>query len=65
MFDIAEVSYTVYPSDETIDGLRTNLQDYINTNNTGKKFIDNATAKGYTAMEATVAADMAQINRIA
>ena len=64
MFDIAEVSYTVYPSDETIDGLRTNLQDYINTNNTGKKFIDNATAKGYTAMEATVAADMAQINRI-
>ncbi len=64
MFDIAEVSYTVYPSDETIDGLRTSLQDYINTNNTGKNFIDNATAKGYTAMEATISADMAQINRI-
>ena len=64
VYDIAQVSLQVFPSDATIDGLRDNLQKYINKNNTGKAFIDNAVAAGYQAVEATITAEDPQINRI-
>lgn len=64
MYEIAEISYKVYPSDETIDNLRTGLQEYINKNNTGKAFFENAVAAGYQPVEATLTAETAQMNRI-
>ena len=64
MFEIADVTYTVYPSDETIDNLRAGLQQYISKNNTSKAFTDNAVAAGYQSLEAAVTVSSAQINRI-
>lgn len=64
MYEIASVTYQVYPSDETIDNLHAGLQEYINKNNTGKAFIDNAVASGYQVVEAMVTATTPQINRI-
>lgn len=64
MYEIAEVSYKVFPSDETIDNLRAGLQKYISANNTAKLFADNAIASGYQALEAEVMAETPQINGI-
>lgn len=64
MYEIAEVSYKVFPSDETIDNLRAGLQKYISANNTAKLFTDNAIASGYQALEAEVTAETPQINGI-
>ena len=64
MYEIAEVSYKVFPSDETIDNLRAGLQKYISANNTAKLFADNAIASGYQALEAEVTAETPQINGI-
>lgn len=64
MFDIAEVSYKVFPSEETIDNLRSGLQTYINTNNTSATFVENAVKSGYQPMQATISKDQPQVNRI-
>jgi len=64
MYEIAEVSYKVFPSDETIDNIRAGLQKYISANNTAKLFADNAIASGYQALEAEVTAETPQINGI-
>ena len=64
MYEIAEVSCKVFPSDETIDNLRADLQKYISTNNTAKLFVDNAISSGYQALEAEVTSESAQINGI-
>lgn len=64
MYDIAEVTYHVYPSDKTVDDLRAGLQEFVNKNNVNKSFIENAIAAGYQPLEATITANDPQINRI-
>ena len=64
MYEIAEVSCKVYPSDETIENLRADLQKYIAANNTAKLFVDNAISSGYQALEAEITAESPQINGI-
>ena len=64
MYEIADVSYKVYPSDETIDNLRAGLQKYIAENNTSKAFTEKAIASGYQALAAEITAESAQINGI-
>ena len=64
MFEIAEVSLTVYPSDETINNLHDGLQNYISTNNTGKAFVENAVAAGYQPILAEITEETPQVNRI-
>ena len=64
MYEIADVTYTVIASDETIDNLRANLQEFINKNNTNKTFAEQAIAAGYQANVAQISSEDAQINRI-
>jgi peptidyl-prolyl cis-trans isomerase D len=62
MYDVAQITYQVYPSQATIDALRGKLQRFINTNNTSKQFAAKAAAAGYQAGQAQLTVEDAQIN---
>ena len=64
VYDIANISYTVYPSTKTIEDLTTGLQNFINTNNTTELFVANAAKAGYNAIPVNVTAEDPQINNI-
>ena len=64
VYEIANISYTVYPSTKTIEDLTTNLQNFINTNNTAELFAANAAKAGYNALPVNVTAQDPQINNI-
>lgn len=64
VYEIGNVTYTVYPSSETINKLNDDLQAYILENNTTELFAANAVKAGYTAMPISVSAEDAQINKI-
>ncbi len=64
MYEIAEVSYKVFPSETTIQNLRDNLQTYITQNNTNKTFTEKAIPAGYQAVETVITPASAQIDRI-
>lgn len=64
VYDIANISYTVYPSTKTIEDLTTGLQNFINTNNTSELFAANAAKAGYNALPVNVTAEDPQINNI-
>lgn len=64
VYDIANISYTVYPSTKTIEDLTTGLQNFINTNNTSELFAANAAKAGYNALPVDVTAEDPQINNI-
>ncbi|MFI3239010.1 MAG: peptidylprolyl isomerase [Bacteroidales bacterium] len=64
MYKIATTSYKLYPSQETIDGLRNKLQEFIYANNTADKFIAEATKAGYNALSTVVSEQDAQMARI-
>lgn len=64
IYDIAEVTYKVYPSAETVDGLRAKLQDFIVKNNDTKSFKENAVKAGYQTIASTVSPSTPQIDRI-
>lgn len=63
-YEIAEVSYTVEPSETTKQNLRDKLQSYIIDNNTKDDFVNNALQSGYQAMEVQLTNDMPQINNV-
>lgn len=63
-YEIAEVSYTVEPSETTKQNLRDKLQSYIIENNTKDDFVNNALQSGYQAMEVQLTNDMPQINNV-
>lgn len=63
-YEIAEVSYTVEPSETTKQNLRDKLQSYIIENNTKDDFVNNALQTGYQAMEVQLTNDMPQINNV-
>ncbi len=56
VYDVASVSFTVEPSNTTVNNLRTSLTDYIDENKTAKAFVDNAQAAGFTTFPAIVTA---------
>ncbi|MDD2961184.1 MAG: SurA N-terminal domain-containing protein [Muribaculaceae bacterium] len=64
MYDIAEVSYKVIPSETTVQSLRDGLQSFIASNNTSETFAANAIKANYQAVETSISSDMAQIDRI-
>lgn len=64
LYDVAQISYTVYPSTKTTQDLRDSLQSFINTNNTAELFEKNAARAGYNAMSARVISSSPQINGI-
>ncbi|MGN0212962.1 MAG: SurA N-terminal domain-containing protein [Muribaculaceae bacterium] len=64
IYDIANISYTVYPSTKTIEDLSNGLQNFINTNNTTELFVANAAKAGYNAIPVSVTAEDPQINNI-
>lgn len=59
--DVAVVTFTAEPSNATINGLQTKLQNYINTNDNAKAFAENALEAGYQAFPTTVSASTPQI----
>lgn len=64
VYDIANITYTVYPSTKTVEDLNTNLQNFINKNNTAKLFEANAAKAGYNAIPVSVTDEDPQINNI-
>ncbi len=64
MYQIASVSYKLYPSQVTIDNLHNGLQEFINTNNTVEKFVAEAPKAGYSAMSTIVSDNDPQVARI-
>lgn len=64
VYEIGNITYTVYPSTETTNKLNDDLQAYILENNTTELFAANAVKAGYTAMPISVSAEDAQINKI-
>ncbi len=65
LYDIARISYTVYPSTKTTEDLRDSLQAFINANPTAELFEQNAARAGYNALSARVTSTTPQINGIA
>lgn len=64
IYEVANVTYTVYPSTATIENLNDNLQKFILENNTTELFIANAAKAGYAAVPVIVAEEDAQINNL-
>ena len=64
VYNVASVSYQVYPSTETTDGLNDKLQAYITENNVAKTFAENAVKAGYNVLTASITGSTAQINGI-
>ncbi|MDD6778416.1 MAG: peptidyl-prolyl cis-trans isomerase, partial [Bacteroidales bacterium] len=64
VYDIANITYTVYPSTKTIEDLNNGLQEFINANNTAELFAANAAKAGYNALPVSVTAEDPQINNI-
>lgn len=64
VYDIANITYTVYPSTKTIEDLNNGLQEFINANNTAELFATNAAKAGYNALPVSVTAEDPQINNI-
>lgn len=64
VYDIANITYTVYPSTKTIEDLNNGLQEFINANNTAELFAANAAKPGYNALPVSVTAEDPQINNI-
>ena len=64
MYDIATITYKVYPSQTTIQNLHDGLQAFINANNTSKNFAEKAVTSGYQAVETMISAEDPQIDRI-
>ena len=64
VYDIANITYTVYPSTKTIEDLNNGLQEFIKANNTAELFAANAAKAGYNALPVSVTAEDPQINNI-
>ena len=64
VYEYAEVSYRVLPSEETTRGLRNALNSFVANNQNSKDFAENAIKAGYTAIESQLTVDMPQIDRI-
>ncbi|MCM1162818.1 MAG: SurA N-terminal domain-containing protein [Muribaculaceae bacterium] len=64
IYDIAVATYTIEPSNATINELEANLQNYINAHKTAKEFVDSAQACGFTTFPAYVTASSPSIGNL-
>lgn len=62
VYDIAEITYDVTPSNTTIQKLNSDLRCYITANSTADKFISEATKAGYSALNAVVTPSSLSVN---
>lgn len=62
VYDIAQITYEVEPSAETVDKLNSDLRNFLASNDTPAKFSENAVKSGYTAFDAQVTPSTLQIN---
>lgn len=65
VYEIAHVSYTVYPSSETINNLTTKLHNYIALNSDAENFAKNAVDSGYTVAQDMIGESSPRIGNIA
>jgi len=64
IYNIAAISYKVYPSKQTVDGLRDNLQAFINKNNTSTLLESKGVTAGYQPQRVVVMKNDPQVNNI-
>lgn len=64
VFDIATVTYTIEPSNATVNKLQADFQKYINDHKTAAEFIEGATEAGYTAYPIQVSASSPRVGSI-
>lgn len=64
VYDVAEITYDVVPSNATIQKLNSDLRNYLAANPTAEKFESEATKAGYTALSAVVTPSTLSINNL-
>lgn len=64
VYDVAEITYDVVPSNATIQKLNGDLRKYLDDNTTAAKFTSEATKAGYSALSAIVTPSTLSINDI-
>lgn len=62
VYDVAEITYDVVPSNATIQKLNGDLRKYLADNSTAAKFTSEATKAGYSALSALVTPSTLSIN---
>lgn len=62
VYDVAEITYDVVPSNATIQKLNGDLRKYLADNSTAAKFTSEATKAGYSALNAVVTPSTLSIN---
>jgi len=62
IYDIAEISYEVIPSNATVQKLNSDLRNYLNANGSADKFVAEATKAGYSALSAVVTPSTLSVN---
>lgn len=64
VYEVAEIKYTLEPSNATISDLRNALNEYINKNYTAAQFADSASAAGYRVVPARVSKSSLSIDNV-
>lgn len=64
VYDVAEITYDVVPSNASIQKLNGDLRKYLDDNTTAAKFTSEATKAGYSALSAIVTPSTLSINGI-
>lgn len=64
VYDLAMATYTVEPSNATVNDLESGLQTYVNSHKTAKEFADSAQAAGFTTFPAYVTASSPMIGNL-
>lgn len=64
VYDLAMATYTVEPSNATVNDLESGLQTYVNSHKTAKEFADSAQAAGFTTFPAYLTASSPMIGNL-
>jgi len=64
VYDFATISYTVDPSNETLEKLSTDLRTFLSANSSGDDFSANAAEAGYSVLSALVSASSPHIANV-
>lgn len=64
VYDVAEITYHLEPSNATINDTNEKLRGFVAENPTAAKFIESAAAAGYTAIPASVTGSSLSVNGI-
>lgn len=64
IYDIAEITYDVIPSNATINQLNSDFRKFLDANNTPEKFAAEAAKAGYNVMEGLVTPSTLSVNQL-